>query len=100
MVPANRKADALQAMTLVEYSATLTTMGLFGFIFSSFADVGKSYLTFYCNAVRSLSLRIRCLLLIELYLAGCCHCWRVNPLVVKISTARQRDYGRVRASVV
>ncbi|KAI0407147.1 major facilitator superfamily domain-containing protein [Xylaria palmicola] len=50
MVPANRKADALQAMTLVEYSATLTTMGLFGFIFSSFADIGKSYMTFYCNA--------------------------------------------------
>ncbi|KAJ3580366.1 hypothetical protein NPX13_g189 [Xylaria arbuscula] len=50
MVPPNLKADALQAMTLVEYSATLTTMGLFGFIFSSFADVGKSYLTFYCNA--------------------------------------------------
>ncbi|KAI3333718.1 hypothetical protein F4824DRAFT_490658 [Ustulina deusta] len=50
MVPPNRKADALQAMTLVEYSATLTTMGVFGFIFSSFADIGKSYLTFYCNA--------------------------------------------------
>jgi hypothetical protein len=53
MVPANRKIEALQAMTLVEYSATLTTMGVFGFIFSSFADIGKSYLTFYCNAVRS-----------------------------------------------
>ncbi|KAI0505848.1 hypothetical protein F5B22DRAFT_626144 [Xylaria bambusicola] len=50
MVPPNRKADALQAMTLVEYSATLTTMGLFGFVFSSFADIGKPYLTFYCNA--------------------------------------------------
>ncbi|KAI1811956.1 major facilitator superfamily transporter [Poronia punctata] len=50
MVPSNRKADALQAMTLVEYSATLTTLGMFGFIFSSFADIGKSYLTFYCNA--------------------------------------------------
>lgn len=50
MVPSNRKADALQAMTLVEYSATLTTMGLFGFVFSSFAHIGKSYLTFYCNA--------------------------------------------------
>ncbi|KAI1307083.1 major facilitator superfamily domain-containing protein [Xylaria venustula] len=50
MVPPNRKADALQAMTLVEYSATLTTMGVFGFIFSSFTDIGKSYLTFYCNA--------------------------------------------------
>ncbi|KAI0544986.1 hypothetical protein F4679DRAFT_562660 [Xylaria curta] len=50
MVPANRKADALQAMTLVEHSATLLTMGLFGFIYSSFADIGKPYLTFYCNA--------------------------------------------------
>ncbi|KAI1111716.1 major facilitator superfamily transporter [Nemania sp. NC0429] len=50
MVPPNRKADALQAMTLVESAATLTTMGVFGFIFSSFADMGKSYLTFYCNA--------------------------------------------------
>ncbi|KAI8625951.1 major facilitator superfamily transporter [Xylariaceae sp. FL1651] len=50
MVPSSRKADALQAMTLVEYSATLTTMGVFGFIFSTFADMGKSYLTFYCNA--------------------------------------------------
>ncbi|KAI1265461.1 major facilitator superfamily domain-containing protein [Xylariaceae sp. FL1019] len=51
MVPSNHKADALQAMTLVEYTASLSTMGLFGFIFSSFADLGKSYLTFYCNAV-------------------------------------------------
>ncbi|KAJ2970752.1 hypothetical protein NUW58_g9600 [Xylaria curta] len=54
MVPSNRKADALQAMTLVEYSATLSTMGLFGFIFSSFTDVGKSHLTFYCNAAVAL----------------------------------------------
>ncbi|KAI1418782.1 major facilitator superfamily transporter [Xylaria sp. FL1777] len=50
MVPADRKADALQAMTLVEYSASLMTMGLFGFIYSSFAHIGKAYLTFYCNA--------------------------------------------------
>ncbi|KAI1170083.1 major facilitator superfamily domain-containing protein [Nemania sp. FL0916] len=50
MVPPKNKADALQAMTLVEYSATLTTMGLFGFIFSSFAEIGQSYMTFYCNA--------------------------------------------------
>lgn len=60
MVPPNRKADALQAMTLVESAATLTTMGVFGFIFSSFADVGKSYLTFYCNAVCSPSRRAWC----------------------------------------
>ncbi|KAI1341143.1 major facilitator superfamily transporter [Xylariaceae sp. FL0016] len=54
MVPASRKADALQAMTLVEYSATFTTLGVFGAIFSALADAGKSYLTFYCNAAVAL----------------------------------------------
>lgn len=53
MCPASERADALQAMTLVENIAMLSTLGIFGFIFSSFADVGKSYLTFYCNAVSS-----------------------------------------------
>ncbi|KAI1499941.1 major facilitator superfamily transporter [Biscogniauxia marginata] len=50
MVPASRKADAIQAMTLVEYMASFSTLGIFGTIFSSLADIGKSYLTFYCNA--------------------------------------------------
>ncbi|CAJ2505823.1 Uu.00g132170.m01.CDS01 [Anthostomella pinea] len=50
MVPASQKAEVLQAMTLVEYTATFTTLGLFGAIFSTLADAGKSYLTFYCNA--------------------------------------------------
>ncbi|KAI1820692.1 major facilitator superfamily transporter [Xylaria intraflava] len=50
MVPHDRKADALQAMTLVEHAATLSTMGLFGFVFSSFAEIGKTYMTFYCNS--------------------------------------------------
>ncbi|KAL4900086.1 hypothetical protein BDW74DRAFT_183042 [Aspergillus multicolor] len=44
------RADALQAMTLVENVAMLSTLGLFGLIFSAFADVGRAYLTFYCNA--------------------------------------------------
>ncbi|KAL4792219.1 hypothetical protein BDV19DRAFT_392393 [Aspergillus venezuelensis] len=46
----SERADALQAMTLVENVAMLSTLGLFGLIFSAFADVGKAYLTFYCNA--------------------------------------------------
>lgn len=51
MVPSHRRPDALQAMTLVEYMATFSTLGIFGAIFSALADVGKSYMTFYCNAV-------------------------------------------------
>jgi hypothetical protein len=46
-----RRTDALQAMTLVENVAMLSTLGLFGYIFSMFSDIGKAYLTFYCNAV-------------------------------------------------
>ncbi|KAL4937280.1 hypothetical protein BDV06DRAFT_227088 [Aspergillus oleicola] len=46
----SERADALQAMTLVENVAMLSTLGLFGLIFSAFADVGNAYLTFYCNA--------------------------------------------------
>lgn len=38
-------------MTLVENMAMLSTLGLFGFIFSAFSDHGKAYMTFYCNAV-------------------------------------------------
>ncbi|KAH8898437.1 MFS general substrate transporter [Thozetella sp. PMI_491] len=51
--PAER-ADALQAMTLVESFAMMSTLGLFGYIFSAFSDIGKSYLTFYCNAAVAL----------------------------------------------
>jgi hypothetical protein len=47
--PADR-ARALQMMTLMENIAMLSTLGLFGFVFSAFSAVGKSYLTFYCNA--------------------------------------------------
>ncbi|KAK7753571.1 hypothetical protein SLS62_004429 [Diatrype stigma] len=50
MVPSHQRPDALQAMTLVEYMATFSTLGIFGAIFSALADVGKSYMTFYCNA--------------------------------------------------
>ncbi|KAL7947073.1 major facilitator superfamily domain-containing protein [Trichoderma barbatum] len=50
MCPESHRADALNAVTLVENIARLTTQGLFGFVFSSLASAGKAYATFYCNA--------------------------------------------------
>jgi hypothetical protein len=90
MVPPNLKADALQAMTLVEYSATLTTMGLFGFIFSSFADVGKSYLTFYCNAVRFSILSILSHVVAPTqYYTGSCNCRGHDTFIIHIPASWQ-----------
>jgi hypothetical protein len=45
------RADALNALTLVENIGVLLTQGLFGFVFSALAGIGKPYLTFFCNAV-------------------------------------------------
>lgn len=59
MCPDSQRADALNAVTLIENVARLTTQGLFGFVFASLAEAGKAYATFFCNAVsnaRSLSL--------------------------------------------
>lgn len=50
MCPSSQRADALNAITLVENVARLATQGLFGFIFSVLAETGNSYLTFFCNA--------------------------------------------------
>ncbi|KAJ1328233.1 MFS transporter PCFT/HCP family solute carrier family 46 (folate transporter) member 1 [Microdochium nivale] len=50
MIPESRKVDALQGMTLVESLATVSTLGLFGGIFSSLLDIGKAELTFFVNA--------------------------------------------------
>ncbi|KAF3062069.1 hypothetical protein GL218_03974 [Daldinia childiae] len=50
MCPASQRADALQALTLIENIAMLSTLGLFGFVFAAFAEFGKAYLTFFCNA--------------------------------------------------
>jgi MFS family permease len=52
MCPPGKRTEALQAMTLVENIAMLSTLGLFGFVFSAFSQVGQAHLTFYCNAVR------------------------------------------------
>lgn len=53
MCAPSERTDALQAMTLVENIAMLSTLGLFGFIFSSFSGIEKADLTFFCNAVCS-----------------------------------------------
>ncbi|KAK2611710.1 hypothetical protein N8I77_005034 [Diaporthe amygdali] len=44
------RTDALNAVTLVENIARLATQGLFGFIFSALAEVGKAHMTFHVNA--------------------------------------------------
>lgn len=58
MCPSWQRADALNALTLVENIARLSTQGLFGFVFAALATVGKSYLTFFCNAVSLLLSRV------------------------------------------
>ncbi|KAI5459434.1 major facilitator superfamily domain-containing protein [Mariannaea sp. PMI_226] len=50
MCPESQRADALNAVTLVENIARLSTQGLFGFVFASLAQIGKAYATFFCNA--------------------------------------------------
>lgn len=54
MCPDSQRADALNAVTLVENIARLSTQGLFGFVFAALAGVGKAYATFFCNAVRNI----------------------------------------------
>lgn len=51
LVPAAQRPDALQAITLVGYTASLATAGIFGSLFSALAEVGRANLTFFCNAV-------------------------------------------------
>jgi hypothetical protein len=53
MCSASSRADALNALTLVENIARLSTQGLFGFVFAALAQVGKPHLTFFANAVSS-----------------------------------------------
>lgn len=51
MTPESQRADALNAVTLIENVARLATQGSFGFIFASLASRGIAYATFFCNAV-------------------------------------------------
>ncbi|VUC23740.1 unnamed protein product [Clonostachys rosea] len=50
MCSGSQRADALNAVTLVENIARLATQGLFGFVFSTFSNLGIAYVTFFCNA--------------------------------------------------
>lgn len=52
MCTPSQRADALNALTLIENIGRLVTQGLFGFVFAALAEAGKPHLTFYCNAVR------------------------------------------------
>lgn len=54
MLPDSDRVDALSGLTLVESIASLSTIGLFGMIFAALAEVGKSNLTFVCNAAVAL----------------------------------------------
>jgi hypothetical protein len=77
MIPESQRTDALSAITLVENMARLSTVGLFGFIFSAFAEIGKAYLSFFCNAVRRCCARGRTVLK-----------WRAD-----MSSTGNRNYG-------
>ncbi|KAK4678850.1 hypothetical protein QC764_310670 [Podospora pseudoanserina] len=50
MCSPSQRADALNALGLVENIARLSTQGLFGFVFAALAEVGKPHLTFFVNA--------------------------------------------------
>lgn len=51
MCSPSQRVDAMNALTLVENIARLSTQGLFGFVFSALAGIGKAHLTFFANAV-------------------------------------------------
>jgi MFS family permease len=54
MLPDSDRVDALSGITLVENIARLSTVGVFGLAFAALAEVGKSHLTFVCNAAVAL----------------------------------------------
>ncbi|CAO2648697.1 Nn.00g079640.m01.CDS01 [Neocucurbitaria sp. VM-36] len=54
MLPSSERVDALSGITLVENIARLSTTAVFGLAFAALAEVGKSHLTFLCNAAVAL----------------------------------------------
>lgn len=50
MCEPEQRDDALSAITLVEMIATLSTMSVFGLVFSYLAEIGKPHLVFVVNA--------------------------------------------------
>lgn len=78
----SRRADALNAVTLVENVARLATQGLFGFAFAAFAEAGRAYLTFFCNAVSEAACSLfpfPCFSVADKANAGCCAAGRRLP---------------------
>lgn len=82
MCPDSQRADALNAVTLVENVARLATQGLFGFIFASLAEVGKAYATFFCNAVSCCCTRN--LVIAANQVIGHCIVGHVGPLILQL----------------
>lgn len=54
MVTAEQRPDALSAVSLIELTATVTTVSLFGAIFAYLSDIGKPNLVFILNGVSGL----------------------------------------------
>ncbi|KAK4896052.1 hypothetical protein LTR27_005909 [Elasticomyces elasticus] len=50
MCSAEQRQDALSAISLVELMARLASTSVFGLVFSAFAEVGQTHLTFLVNA--------------------------------------------------
>lgn len=49
MCSPEERIDALNAISLIEMAARLSTVALFGYVFAAFADIGRSNLTFLAN---------------------------------------------------
>lgn len=54
MLPSSDRVDALSGITLVESIARLSTIAVFGFIFSLLAEAGQTRFVFVCNAAVAL----------------------------------------------
>ncbi|KAJ7458488.1 hypothetical protein FB451DRAFT_1097610, partial [Mycena latifolia] len=54
MVPAARKSDALSAIALVETTAMITTVSLYGALFALLSSLGRANLVFVFNALTAL----------------------------------------------
>lgn len=97
MCSESQRADALNAVTLVENIARLSTQGLFGFVFSSLAGVGKAYITFFCNAVSSVICQLRLgnvnKRLIWMETVGNCSDWNGSLAIFPLPACREYTSG-------
>jgi MFS family permease len=54
MLPSSDRVDALSGITLVENIARLSTVAVFGLVYSVLAEVGQTQMVFICNAAVAL----------------------------------------------